>query len=149
MSCGWARCSGPHALKTAGCRCTAGGCSELRSPDVRTVTSAVERRFAVVVSANGKGYSRLISEDEIGTVRGLTAYRSIMHDTITKFHGRVIDTPRDNVLAEFGSIVDAVSYAVEIQGQIATRNAELPERRRLEFRLMILRIPPRTITRDA
>jgi adenylate cyclase len=99
------------------------------------VTADVERRLAAVVSADGKGYSRLMSEDEIGTLRTLTAYRSIMRDTIAKFHGRVVDTPGDNVLAEFGSIVDAVSYAVEIQRQLGQRNAELAERRRLEFRM--------------
>jgi class 3 adenylate cyclase len=99
------------------------------------VTSAhVERRFAAVVSADGKGYSRLMSEDEIGTVRTLTAYRSIIRDTIREFHGRVVDSPGDNVLAEFGSVVDAVSSVVEIQRLLSERNAELPERRRLEFR---------------
>jgi adenylate cyclase len=95
----------------------------------------VERRLAAVVSADGKGYSRLMSEDEIGTVRTLTAYRSIMRDTITGFHGRVVDSPGDNLLAEFGSVEDAVSSAVEIQRLLAERNAELPERRRLEFRM--------------
>lgn len=100
------------------------------------VTSApVERRFAAVVSADGKGYSRLMAEDEIGTVRMLTAYRSIMRDTITEFHGRVVDSPGDNVLAEFGSVVDAVSSAVEIQRLLSERNAEVPDRRRLEFRI--------------
>ena len=99
------------------------------------MTSAVERRLAAVVSADGKGYSRLMSEDEIGTVRMLTSYRSIMRDAITKFNGRVVDTPGDNVLAEFGSVVDAVSCAVEIQRLLEKRNAELPERRRLEFRI--------------
>jgi len=99
------------------------------------VTSAVERRLAAVVSADGKGYSRLMSEDEVGTLRTLTAYRSVMRDTITEFHGRVVDTPGDNVLAEFGSVVDAVSCAVEVQRLLGQRNAELPQRRRLEFRM--------------
>jgi class 3 adenylate cyclase/tetratricopeptide (TPR) repeat protein len=106
-----------------------------QNPAVSPVTSAVERRLAAVVSADGKGYSRLMSEDEIGTVRTLTAYRSVMRDTINEFHGRVVDTPGDNVLAEFASVVDAVSCAVEIQRQLGERNAKLPERRRLEFRI--------------
>ena len=59
-------------------------------------------------------------EDEIGTVRTLTVYRSIMRHTITGFHGRVVDSPGDNVLAEFGSVVDAVSSTVEIQRQSAS-----------------------------
>jgi adenylate cyclase len=95
----------------------------------------VERRLAAVFSADGKGYSRLMSEDEIGTVRTLTAYRAIMRDTIAAFHGRVVDSPGDNLLAEFGSAVDAVSSAVEIQRLLGERNAELAERRRLEFRI--------------
>src|ERR1043166_5861966 len=65
----------------------------------------------------------------------LTAYRAMMRDTMAEFHGRVVDSPGDNVLAEFGSVVDAVSSVVKIQHLLAERNAELPERRRLEFRI--------------
>jgi class 3 adenylate cyclase/Tfp pilus assembly protein PilF len=96
---------------------------------------SLERRLSAVVSADGKGYSRLISEDEIGTVRMLIAYRSLMRDAIAEFRGRVVDSPGDNVLAEFASAVDAVSCAVEIQRRLGERNAELPEGRRLEFRI--------------
>src|SRR3989442_746588 len=76
-----------------------------------------------------------MSEDEIGTVRTLTAYRAIMRDTIAALRGRVVDSPGDNLLAEFGSVVDAVSAATEIQRRLSERNAELVERRRLEFRI--------------
>ena len=95
----------------------------------------VERRPAAVLSADGKGYSRLMSEDEIGTVRILTTYRDIMRDTIAHRHGRVVDTPGDNLLAEFASVVDAVDAAVEIQRLLAARNGGLAPSRRREFRI--------------
>jgi TolB-like protein/Flp pilus assembly protein TadD len=78
-----------------------------------------------------------MSEDEIGTVRTLTAYRAVMRDTIAEAHGRVVDSPGDNLLAEFGSVIDAVGATVQIQRLLAERNAALPERRRLEFRIGI------------
>src|SRR5215510_3274731 len=95
----------------------------------------VERRLAAVLSADGKGYSRLMSDDEIGTVRTLTAHRTLMRDAIAGVHGRVVDTPGDNLLAEFASAADAVQCAVAIQRLLRERNAELPEGRRLEFRI--------------
>jgi TolB-like protein/Tfp pilus assembly protein PilF len=95
----------------------------------------VDRRLAAVLSADGKGYSRLMSDDEIGTVRTLISYRAVMRDTVTRFHGRVVDSPGDNLLAEFGSALEAVSAAVEIQRVLGERNAELLEARRLEFRI--------------
>jgi adenylate cyclase len=97
----------------------------------------VTRRLAAVVSADAKGYSRLMSEDEIGTVRTLTSYRAVMRDTIATYRGRVVDTPGDNLLAEFGSVADAVGAAVDIQRLLDSRNDDLPEQRRLEFRIGI------------
>src|SRR5262245_21041105 len=76
-----------------------------------------------------------MSEDEIGTVRTLTAHRTVMRDAIARVHGRVVDTPGDNLLAEFPSAADAVQCAVGIQEVLLARNAELPEGRRLEFRI--------------
>ena len=76
-----------------------------------------------------------MGEDEVGTVRTLTAYRSVMRETITRFRGRVVDSPGDNLLAEFASVVDAVMSAVEIQEVLRERNAKLAETRRLEFRI--------------
>jgi adenylate cyclase len=95
----------------------------------------MERRLAAVLSADAKGYSRLMSEDEIGTLRTLTAHRTVMREAIDRFHGRVVDSPGDNLLAEFASVLDAVECAVTIQRSLAERNAELPEGRRLEFRI--------------
>ena len=98
-------------------------------------TQEVKRKLAAILSADVKGYSRLMGEDEKGTVRTLNAYKEVMTGLIQHHHGRVVDAPGDNVLAEFGSVVDAVECAVEIQKELKTRNAELPENRRMEFRI--------------
>jgi TolB-like protein len=84
-----------------------------------------------------KGYSRLMGQDEAATVRTLTRYRRVMDDLVQRHHGRVVDASGDNLLAEFGSVVDAVQSAVEIQQDLWARNAELPESRRMEFRVGI------------
>ena len=98
-------------------------------------TQEVKRKLTAILSADVKGYSRLMSEDEVGTIQTLNAYKEIMAGLIQHHHGRVVDAPGDNVLAEFGSVVDAVQCAVEIQKELKTRNAELPENRRMEFRI--------------
>jgi len=98
-------------------------------------TQEVKRKLAAILSADVKGYSRLMSEDEVGTIRTLNIYKEVMTNLIQQHHGRVVDAPGDNVLAEFGSIVDAVQCAVEIQKELKTRNAELPENRKMEFRI--------------
>ena len=95
------------------------------------------RRLAAVLSADAHGYSRLMGEDDVGTVRTLTAHQALMRETVPRFHGRVVDTPGDNMLAEFPSVVDAVECAVRLQQALQDRNAELPEHRRLEFRIGI------------
>jgi adenylate cyclase len=98
-------------------------------------TQEVKRKLTAILSADVKGYSRLMSEDEVGTIQTLNAYKEVMAGLIQHHHGRVVDAPGDNVLAEFGSVVDAVEGAVEIQKELKTRNAELPENRRMEFRI--------------
>jgi len=98
-------------------------------------TQEVKRKLAAILSADVKGYSRLMGEDEKGTVRTLNAYKGVMTNLIQQHRGRVVDAPGDNVLAEFGSVVDAVECAVEIQKDLKTRNAELPQNRRMEFRI--------------
>jgi len=95
----------------------------------------VKRKLVAILSADVKGYSRLMGEDEEATVRTLNAYKEVMTNFIHQHHGRVVDAPGDNVLAEFGSIVDAVKCGVEIQKELKVRNAELPEKRRMEFRI--------------
>jgi adenylate cyclase len=98
-------------------------------------TAGFKRKLSGILSADVKGYSRLMGEDEDATVRTLTAYRQVMTSLIEKHRGRVVDAPGDNVLAEFASVVDAVRCAVEIQEELKARNAELPEDRRMEFRI--------------
>jgi adenylate cyclase len=95
----------------------------------------VKRKLTAILSADVKGYSRLMGEDEKGTVRTLNAYKEIMTTLIQKYRGRVVDAPGDNVLADFASVVDGVECAVEIQKELKTRNGELPENRRMEFRI--------------
>jgi TolB-like protein/Flp pilus assembly protein TadD len=76
-----------------------------------------------------------MGEDEVGTIQTLNAYKQVMAGLIQHYHGRVVDAAGDNVLAEFGSVVDAVQCAVEIQKELKARNADLPESRRMEFRI--------------
>ena len=94
-----------------------------------------ERRLTAILSADVAGYSRLMGEDDDATVRTLTGYREMMTSLINGKRGRVVDSPGDNLLAEFSSVVNAVNCAVEIQRELKERNAELPENRRLEYRI--------------
>jgi adenylate cyclase len=98
-------------------------------------TQEVKRKLTAILSADVKGYSRLMGEDELGTIHTLNAYKEIMRNLIQQHHGRVVDAPGDNLLAEFASVVDAVQCAVEIQKELKTRNADLPKNRMMEFRI--------------
>ena len=100
-------------------------------------TQDLKRKLAAILSADVKGYSRLMGEDEEFTVRTITAYREIISSVVQKHRGRVVDTPGDNILAEFASVVDAVRSAVEMQEELKVKNGELPENRRMEFRIGI------------
>jgi adenylate cyclase len=97
----------------------------------------MERKLTALLSADVKGYSRLMGEDEEATIRTLTTYRQSMATLIAQHRGRVVDSPGDNLLAEFASAVDAVRGAVEIQQDLQGKNAELPPERRMEFRIGI------------
>jgi adenylate cyclase len=94
-----------------------------------------KRRLAGILSADAQGYSRLMGEDEVGTVRTLTSHRAAMRNVISRLRGRVVDSPGDNLLAEFASVADAVECAVDIQRVLGERNAQLAEERRLKFRI--------------
>ncbi len=94
-----------------------------------------KRKLTAILSADVKGYSRLMGENEAETVKTLTAYRKIMGELIQQYRGRVIDSPGDNVLAEFASVVDAAQCSVGAQDEFKARNAELSEKRRMEFRI--------------
>jgi adenylate cyclase len=94
-----------------------------------------KRKLTAVFSADVAGYSRLMGDNETETVKTLTAYRKIMAELVQQHRGRVIDSPGDNILAEFGSVVDAVQCSVAAQNEFKARNAELPENRRMVFRI--------------
>ena len=98
-------------------------------------TEEFKRRLTSILSADVEGYSRLMREDEEATIRTLKAYRAAMTDLIRQYRGRVVDSPGDNILAEFASVLDAVNCAVEIQRELAERNTDLPENRRMQFRI--------------
>jgi adenylate cyclase len=100
-------------------------------------TQEVKRKLAAILSADVKGYSRLMEEDEKRTFYTLNAYREVIANLIQQHHGRVVDATGDNLMAEFASVVDAVQCAVKIQKELKTRNAGLPENRRMEFRVGI------------
>ena len=95
----------------------------------------MERKLAAILSADVKGYSRLMGEDDEATIRTLTAYREVMTALIEQHHGRVVDSPGDNLLAEFASAVNAVQGAVAIQQELTTRNTELPPNRQMAYRI--------------
>jgi len=95
----------------------------------------VQRRLAAILSADAAGYSRLMSEDEVGTVRTLATCRELVTGIVVRHDGRIVDMPGDNILAEFPSAVSAVEAASAMQQQLAECNCELPENRRLAFRI--------------
>ena len=95
----------------------------------------VERRLVAIFAADVAGYSRLMSQDEVGTLRTLTAHRQIMDRLIAEHSGRIANTAGDSVLAEFPSAVDAVQCAVAVQEAIAQVAEDAPEHKRLRFRI--------------
>ena len=98
----------------------------------------VERRLAAILAADVAGYSRLMGVDEEGTLAALKAYRRELVDPkIAEHRGRIVKTTGDGALVEFASAVDAVRCAMEIQRAVTERSAEVPEDRRIEFRIGI------------
>ena len=99
--------------------------------------SGIKRHLKAIFSADVKGYSRLMGDDDESTVNTITKYRKIISDLIEKHEGRVVDSPGDNILAEFGSTLNAVNSAIEIQHCLETENGKLPDSRRMDFRIGI------------
>jgi len=95
----------------------------------------VSRKLRAILSADVKGYSLLMADDEIHTIQTLKVYRQIMSDLITQHSGRVVDNPGDNLLAEFSSAVNAVECSVQIQNNLKKENAKFVEDKRLQFRI--------------
>ena len=96
-----------------------------------------KRKLAAILSADVEGYSRLMDDNEEATVRTLTTYRNAINDLVQQYRGRTVDTPGDNILAEFTSVVDAVNCAVDIQRELFERNSELSDERKMQFRIGI------------
>jgi TolB-like protein/class 3 adenylate cyclase len=98
----------------------------------------VERRLSAILAADIAGYSRLMGEDEEGTLAALKAIRRELGDPkIAEHRGRIVKTTGDGMLIEFASVIDAVRCAVEVQREMAERNASVPAERRIEFRVGI------------
>ena len=100
--------------------------------------SRVERRLAAILAADVAGYSRLTGLDEEGTHAQLTDHlRSLAFPKITEHRGRVVKNTGDGLLAEFSSVVDAVRCAVDVQRGMVQRNSDVPQEKRIEFRIGI------------
>jgi adenylate cyclase len=101
-------------------------------------TERVERRLTAILAADVAGYSRLMGADEEGTLAQLKAHRRALVDPkIAEHRGRIVKTTGDGMLVEFASVVDAVRCAIELQRGMAERNAEVPQEKRIEFRVGI------------
>jgi adenylate cyclase len=95
----------------------------------------ITRKLIAILSADVKDYTRLMSQDDVGTIRTLSAHKEAMETLIRRYRGQVVDAIGDSLLARFDSVLDAVNCAAEMQRDLAERNAELPSHRRMEFRM--------------
>ena len=95
----------------------------------------MKRKLTAILSADVEGYSRLMGENELGTIHTLKRYKQTIGKLVEKYRGRVVDAPGDNLLAEFVSVVDAVQCAVEIQREIAECNEEASQECKMNFRI--------------
>ncbi len=100
------------------------------------VEERVQRRLAAILAADVVGYSRLMGVDEVGTRARFNAHlKELLKPLIADHQGRIVQVMGDGLLVEYGSVVDAVQCAVAIQEGMASRNAEMPEDRRIDFRI--------------
>ena len=98
---------------------------------------APKRRLSAILHADIAGFSRLMQQDEVAAHAALEGHRAGVDPLIARHGGRIVGTAGDSVLAEFGSVVDALVCAVEMQAEVARRNAELPADTRMQFRIGI------------
>jgi TolB-like protein/class 3 adenylate cyclase/Tfp pilus assembly protein PilF len=96
-----------------------------------------KRKLTAILSADVVGYSRLMGENEEVTIRSIKTNRKLIASLTEKHNGRVVDSPGDNLLAEFNSVIDAVRCAVEVQEEISERNVETLESQKMEYRIGI------------
>ena len=98
----------------------------------------MERRLAAILAADVVGYTRLMGADEAGTLRRMIDLReTVLEPLMTEHHGRIVKLMGDGVLMEFVSIVDAILFAVEMQGAVALRNEGIAEERQIIYRIGI------------
>ena len=93
------------------------------------------RKLSAILSADVKEYSRLMSQDDVSTIKTLTTHRKLISSFVRQYQGRVVDSPGDNILAEFSSISNAVNCAVEIQRDLVQRNLEIPSETKMSWRI--------------
>ena len=98
-------------------------------------SKSIQRQLKAILSADVKDYSRLMSENEMWTIQTLKDYRALIASHVRGHLGRVVDSPGDNLLAEFGSVVHAVECAVEIQRSLSSRNTALSDDKKMEYRI--------------
>src|SRR5262249_49147475 len=105
---------------------------------VRRARMTGDRKLTAILAADMAGYSRQMAADETGTVTRLKTYRlEVVDRAIGKYHGRIVKTAGDGMIAEFASVVGAVECAVEIQRRSARRDADMPPDKKIEFRIGI------------
>ena len=93
------------------------------------------RKLTAILAADVAGYSRMMRADQSGTIDRLAIRREILDETVSRRQGRIVNTAGDSVLAEFGSVVDALHCAIEIQATVAQENQHLPRERQMSFRI--------------
>lgn len=97
----------------------------------------VKRKLAAILSTDVKDYSRLMTDNDVATIESIKACRKIIFQKVLEHHGRVVDSPGDNILSEFSSVTNAVECAVQIQDDLKAHNRDLPENRKMNFRIGI------------
>ncbi len=93
------------------------------------------RKLTAIMYADVAGYSRLTGDDEDGTHRTLRTYLGLISSSIEKHEGRVVHYAGDAVLADFSTVVDALTCAAAIQGDLSERNSDVPDDRKVQFRI--------------
>jgi len=110
----------------------------MRLGSTALATERVERRLAAILAADVAGYSRLVGADEEGTLAQLKVHRRELIDPkVSEHRGRIVKTTGDGFLAEFGSVIDALRCATEVQGGIAERNVGVSADSRIDYRIGI------------
>lgn len=118
----------PNLTKIGGTECVTS--KSIAAQDLR-------RKFVAILIADVAGYCRLMNEDEAATVSILTSYKQLMVGLVERYRGRVVDSSGDNLMAEFPSVADTVRCAITFQNKLKQLNRDLPENRKMKFRIGI------------